>query len=1040
VKKITLLYIVALLFTSVVWGAVSDIVVGQRAGGNQRFVQRVVTGTANTYKPVGFSSDGTFEAISQIRGATLGTPDGLSNIDITTNGTIRITANGTNSINTSTRKLFNSSGTETFDWNSNILQGNWIVGGSFKVGSKIVTGNALATNAINTSVELNTKTVSANTTFTFSATPAVGQVFDLDVKNSGGSEITITIPSSKDASTGASITSLNLIATTGRKVLSWRYDGTDYILTRVGSGAETVFPLTTNVGFGGFNASNIGIVTATNFVGDGSAITDLNAAELVGTIPSLSTGLLTTQKARAVTPVAGVSNVIVTDNGDTTITLNDATETLTYSNTPPDGTRFEYTLTGQATDTTVNIPETYSNALGNLRSTFTVPALKNANIVVKREAGRYVMWGDPVTITDYPANTTPTVDGILEVDQNGSTRSTLGQIKALMLDTPVLTGGASVQGILTATTFSGSGDDLTNLPADQIVGTLPDLGTGILTTSSSKKILPVAGVSNAINTANGETTIALDATTETLSYSATPSTGTYFSYTLEGHSAASVVTIPSTYSFALGGFRTSFTAPASKPTSITVRRDAGRYIMWGDPVDIGDLSNNLSPTTAAKLEIDQGSGSEYITLNQVKTLTSTSPTFTGIVTNSGATANTAAAMAANAIDVTQELNTKTISANTTFTFTGTPVTNQWFGLYVKNTGGTAVIVTFPNSKDSVSGASITTSTVTATTGRQHLYWRWDGTEYIIYRGTGDGTLLSGDQNIQGTLTATTFSGEGTFLDNIPGSALNGPIPDIEVDTLTTDNVRVIVPTAISSGTIDVTKGWSYKTLTSNLTISFSDTPANGTILWVEFICDSVARQITLPTAVYSDERGSQVIDFTVQANTRPLISFIKLADGWRAQGIPTQISDLAAVNSPDTTASIEIDQGTGSRRTTLANIKTALSLDTSRTGTHATPSTTTPLSPTWTGPSHTVYYGATGTINLPAASAYADKGIIIYNTGSFTITVDASGSEVIVRDGAVQTGGVSFTLSTGAGNFVNLISDGIRWITLEYKGTLTQGS
>ena len=433
-KKITLLYIVALLFTSVVWGAVSDIVVGQRAGGNQRFVQRVVTGTANTYKPVGFSSDGTFEAISQIRGATLGTPDGLSNIDITTNGTIRITANGTNSINTSTRKLFNSSGTETFDWNSNILQGNWTVGGSFKVGSKIVTGNALATNAINTSVELNTKTVSANTTFTFSATPAVGQVFDLDVKNSGGSEVTITFPSSKDASTGASITSLNLIATTGRKVLSWRYDGTDYILTRVGSGAETVFPLTTNVGFGGFNASNIGIVTATNFVGDGSAITDLNAAELVGTIPSLSTGLLTTQKARAVTPVAGVSNVIVTDNGDTTITLNDATETLTYSNTPPDGTRFEYTLTGQATATTVNIPETYSNALGNLRSTFTVPALKNANIVVKREAGRYVMWGDPVTITDYPANTTPTTDGILEVDQDGSsTRSTLGQIKALII-------------------------------------------------------------------------------------------------------------------------------------------------------------------------------------------------------------------------------------------------------------------------------------------------------------------------------------------------------------------------------------------------------------------------------------------------------------------------------------------------------------------------------------------------------------------------------------------------------------------------------
>jgi len=734
VKKITLFYIVALLFTSVVWGAVTDIVVGQRAGANQRYVQRVVTGSANTYKPLGFGSDGVLGAISQIRGATLGTPDGLSNIDITTNGAIRITANGTNSINTSTRKLFNSSGTEVFDWNANTLLNNWSVTGNLRVGSEVVIGTAMAANAIDTSKALNTKTLTDNATLTFSTTPITGQVFSAEIKNTKGSAITVTIPSSKNYNTGATVTSITIPATSGRTTLQWRYDGTDYIINGV---TINGYPLTSNADFGGFNASNIGTVTATNFVGIGSAITDLDASELIGTIPSISTGILTTQKARVVTPVAGVSNIIVTDNGDTTITLNDATETLTYSSTPPDGTRFEYTLTGQATATTVNIPETYSNALGSLRTSFTVPALKNANIVVKRETGRYVMWGDPVSITDYPVNATPTVDGIIEVDQSGSTRSTLGQIKALMLDSPVLTSGASVQGILTATTFSGSGDELTNIPADQIVGTLPDLGTGILTTSSSKKILPVNGVSNVVNTANGETVIALDATTETLTYSATPSTGTYFSYTLEGHSAASVVTIPSTYSFALGGFRTSFTAPASKPTSITVRRDASRYVMWGDPVDVGDLFNNLTPTTAAKLEIDQGSGSEYITLDQVKT---------------------------------------------------------------------------------------------------------------------------------------------------------------------------------------------------------------------------------------------------------------------------------------------------------------ALSLDTSRTGTHTLPSTVTPLSPTWTGPLHTVYYGVTGTINLPATSAYADKGIIIYNTGNFTIAVDASTTEVIVRDGVVQSGGVSFTLSAGAGNFVNLISDGVRWITLEYKGTLTQGT
>jgi len=114
--------------------------------------------------------------------------------------------------------------------------------------------------------------------------------------------------------------------------------------------------------------------------------------------------------------------------------------------------------------------------------------------------------------------------------------------------------------------------------------------------------------------------------------------------------------------------------------------------------------------------------------------------------------------------------------------------------------------------------------------------------------------------------------------------------------------------------------------------------------------------------------------------------------------------------------------------------------DATRTGTHAIPSTTNPLSPTWSGPMRVVWYGATGTINLPAASGYDGRGILIYNTGAFTITIDSNGSEVIVRDGNVQTGGVSMTLSSGAGNYVYIISDGVRWVTLWYKGTLTEGT
>lgn len=112
----------------------------------------------------------------------------------------------------------------------------------------------------------------------------------------------------------------------------------------------------------------------------------------------------------------------------------------------------------------------------------------------------------------------------------------------------------------------------------------------------------------------------------------------------------------------------------------------------------------------------------------------------------------------------------------------------------------------------------------------------------------------------------------------------------------------------------------------------------------------------------------------------------------------------------------------------------------SQTGVHATPSTTNPLAPTWTSIMHVVWYGATGEIDLPAASGYAGRGILIYNTGAFTITIDPNGSEVIVRAGTVQTGGVSITLSSGAGNYVALISDGARWSTLGSVGTVSAGS
>ena len=108
-------------------------------------------------------------------------------------------------------------------------------------------------------------------------------------------------------------------------------------------------------------------------------------------------------------------------------------------------------------------------------------------------------------------------------------------------------------------------------------------------------------------------------------------------------------------------------------------------------------------------------------------------------------------------------------------------------------------------------------------------------------------------------------------------------------------------------------------------------------------------------------------------------------------------------------------------------------------GTWSSPTTTNPYSPTAAAiRSAVLYYGATGTINLPDASD--GDCILIYNTGAFTITINPNDAEYIVREGTAQAVGISITLSSGAGNYVALVSDGTYWTTVGVNGTLAQGS
>jgi hypothetical protein len=86
-----------------------------------------------------------------------------------------------------------------------------------------------------------------------------------------------------------------------------------------------------------------------------------------------------------------------------------------------------------------------------------------------------------------------------------------------------------------------------------------------------------------------------------------------------------------------------------------------------------------------------------------------------------------------------------------------------------------------------------------------------------------------------------------------------------------------------------------------------------------------------------------------------------------------------------------------------------------------------------------LFYNDTDAINLPAA--VAGMNLMIYVTGTNLTTIDPNGSDVIVRDGTAQTGGVTMTLSGAAGNYVTLFADAVNhWVTGGFKGTLSAGS
>lgn len=139
------------------------------------------------------------------------------------------------------------------------------------------------------------------------------------------------------------------------------------------------------------------------------------------------------------------------------------------------------------------------------------------------------------------------------------------------------------------------------------------------------------------------------------------------------------------------------------------------------------------------------------TTDTLSNKTLAAPSFTGLMTSQGATVTTANAMGALAIDTARGLNTKSIAADSTLTFSGAPASaNTWFALWLTNTDTASHVITIPSSYSVARQTAITTFTMPASS-QYLLQWRWDGTGYQLMGEPGPDGFLA-EQTIASATT------------------------------------------------------------------------------------------------------------------------------------------------------------------------------------------------------------------------------------------------------------------------------------------------